>query len=333
MVDRSRFALVPAEQADLGRPAGKDLVVVNLRDEDVDEEIPAIDDALQLGADDDVRADHHIVAPDHALKGHPDLDEFQPLDPVLLLLELLLDLVDVRLVLPQAGVHVGQLDRDLVLALARVGHVVAPVADEHAATHRLELAVEALELRLGDPVLPGGRGLGGAGGLDLAPGDDATSAEGCPPLELRVGCLLLGLVDADALADHRHLLLDAADARLLKGRQPLREVVAQAPELLALDVQRLEAVAGRLELGGERGRDRAVDPLVADRQERLALRRGGSDLGRRVLHRSLDRRRDHGEARVHGPAEAREAGEGWKKGKNGDPPGGEAPPGRGQSGC
>lgn len=62
----------------------------------------------------------------------------------------------------------------------------------------------------------------------------------------------------------------------------------------------------------------AVDPFVADRQQRLALLQGGSDLGRGVLNRSLDRRRKHGEARVHRPVQARVACERREERKGGD---------------
>jgi hypothetical protein len=218
-------------------------------------QVAAVEDALQLVADDDVRSDHHVVAPDRAVERHADLGELQPLDAVLLLLELPLDLVDARLVLPQSRVHVRQLDRDLVLTLARIGHVVAPVADEVAARHRLELAVEALQLGLRDPD-PVARGrLGGAGRLDLASRHDSRRAEGRPLLQLRDCGSLLSLVDPNSLASDGDLLLDAALARLLEGCEPLRQVVPQAAELLALGIERLEPFAGRLEFG-ERGRDR-----------------------------------------------------------------------------
>jgi hypothetical protein len=90
----------------------------------------------------------------------------------------------------------------------------------------------------------------------LASRHDSRRAEGRPPLQLRDCGSLLSLVDPNSLASDGDLLLDAALARLLEGCEPLRQVVPQAAELLALSIERLEPFAGRLEFRGERGRDR-----------------------------------------------------------------------------
>ncbi|WP_050783473.1 hypothetical protein [Methylobacterium nodulans] len=170
---------------------------------------------------------------------------------------------------PGLGLQVGEVDRDLVLALLRVGEVVAPPAHEGAAPEGVQLPVEALQLGPGDGLLADRRDRGGPGLRDRASGDDADRPECGLAREIRRSGGLVRLGGGDPLLADDDLLLNVREARLPVLVEPGGEIALDRGELADLRFQRAQALAGGGEVSLQWRFRRAGDAVVLDGEQAL----------------------------------------------------------------
>src|SRR5262249_3456039 len=109
--------VVTADESHLCRTPRIDLVVLAFTQQDIDHELAAIKDAPEFSALHDAGPFAHISAPHHAVLRRADRLRAEVLHPLLLVLDLLMELILARDLLAAFRRNVGKCDRDLVDAL------------------------------------------------------------------------------------------------------------------------------------------------------------------------------------------------------------------------